>query len=116
MTKSTSVTPLHAAPTQTAGNHRKQRELFELLEDAFDEKKGCYRKDMSDKAIAELTDLSPEYVAKVRREAFGEITLDPEVVTLLENLTVLGQQVKDLQRLVDSAITEMNHHLGKLPK
>lgn len=128
MTKAKNVTPIpirsdpltvtdpDPVVTEPVVNLRKQREIFDLLEEAFDEKEGCYKGGMSDKLIAETADMSVEFIAKLRREAFGEIKTDPQVIELVNRFAELHSVLKDINAKVDAAIKDLDHHLGRLPK
>ena len=135
MSKAKNVTLIRAEPTRTAPtvaakdlpaatptveeptvNLRKQREIFDLLEEAFDEKEGYYRGGMSDKLIAETADMSVEFIAKLRREAFGEIKTDPKIIELADEFAELHSVLKDINNRVQKAIQDLDHHLGRLPK
>lgn len=58
---------------------KEMRAVMVALESYFDEKAGAYMNDMTDAKLAEEIDVPAANVAKVRREAFGEIKVAPEI-------------------------------------
>jgi hypothetical protein len=58
---------------------KEMRAVMVALESYFDEKAGAYMNDMTDVKIGQEVDVPAANVAKVRREAFGEIKVAPEI-------------------------------------
>lgn len=116
------VTALHTGDPVTQ-NPLKQRRLFEAIEAAFDEKRGRYKNpNESDATIAKDTGFSEEYVATVRRGAFGEIKVDPAMETLLDNMVKLGAEVKDMTEMfgdlikrIEKSEIDLRNLMNKLP-
>lgn len=121
-TEQATVTNLHPEDP-VAQNPLKQRRLFESIEESFDVKEGRYKDpNNSDATIAETTGFSEEYVAKVRRSAYGEIKTDPAMETLLNNLASLGIEVKDMSEMfgdlterIETTEREMRSFMGRMP-
>lgn len=79
---------------------RDQRhKIRELLEVNFDDEKGRYTKDWSDKRIADQLDLPLATIREIREAAYGPIDeTDPELVNLREEYETLKALVRDFDR------------------
>lgn len=69
------------------------RRTISAIEDVFDEVRMLYAGAESDATVAKRLDMSPEFVAKVRREAFGELAEDPELAKVRGELLVLKEDI-----------------------
>lgn len=82
-------------------NMRLTRAVMTVLEEHFDEALGMYRDTWSDERVAEETQASEAYVKAVRREAFGDVRMTPELQQVREGiddvLVILGGAEKELQ-------------------
>lgn len=81
---------------------KRQRKLFELLDAHFSN--GQYLAGYDDKRIAAETGFAPEYVAKARIDAFGELRQDPEIDKIKSDLTDLETMVTDLRTRFDAYV------------
>jgi hypothetical protein len=74
------------------------RLVMSALETHFDDAKRRYSSGHSDASIAKDTGTSEAFVTKIRREAFGELAEDPELVDLKNRLDLM-------QKRIDNAVT-----------
>jgi hypothetical protein len=87
--------PLLTVPLTRDQRHKVRNQL----ETNFDDEFGRYRKDWSDKRIAELLDLPLAAIRDIREAAYGPISeRDPEVVTLRAEFDTLKSMMHDCER------------------
>lgn len=81
-------TPPMAEPTM-----RQMRDIFEALEMYWSSEKGQYTGGYSDEKIGLEMSLPAAVIAKVRKEAFGDFKLNPEVEALMAEAKAIGEKV-----------------------
>lgn len=99
-------------------NPKLQRKVFALLDDHFDEDKRLYRNGWTDKKIAEEAQTSEQFVATLRKGAYGELAEDPAVTALraeIEALYAEAHKMSDelLERMakIETKITQLHSRL-----
>lgn len=102
---------------------KEMRAVMVALESYFDEKAGAYMNDMTDAKLAEEIDVPAANVAKVRREAFGEIKVAPEIAEAKSIVAGAAKSLDeingDLQRWtknVDAIIGDLRVSIAKANK
>ena len=115
-------------PTPTAAPIRdltpkEMRAVMVALESYFDEKAGAYMNDMTDAKLGEEIDVPAANVAKVRREAFGEIKVAPEIaeakalVFESQKLAVdFAARIAKWTELGNKTVTEIKKNIDKANK
>jgi hypothetical protein len=97
-------------------NPRKMRQLYAALEDQFDITNKRYKGAASDETVAKMLELSPIYVANVRREAFGELGPDPRIHKLETDIdqwaSVMMTSVEKLEKELAALRTRLNQIKG----
>lgn len=95
-------------------NPKLQRKVFSLLDDHFDEDKRLYRAGWSDKKIAEAAETSEQFVATLRRGAYGELAEDPAVSALKGEIALLEQTAKQIEDELLNRMTELSQQITAL--
>jgi len=72
---------------------RQMRDIFEALEMYWHSPSGQYTGGYSDEKIGLEMGLPSAVIAKVRREAFGDFKLDPEIEALMAEAKAVGEKV-----------------------
>lgn len=117
-------TPMTEKPSREA--MKKQRMLYTLLEDHYDEDRSAYTDDWTDAKIAEQVGLSTAHVAEIREASFGPIG-DPAVTALEARIEALRKEVAadhaDLLKIVKETmgglqekVLELDHAVDMLRK
>lgn len=93
----TSPVPVPLAPPKAAPmvepTMRQMRDIFEALEMYWSSPNGQYTGGYSDEKIGSEMNLPAAVIAKVRKEAFGDFKVDPEVEALMAEAKVVGEKV-----------------------
>lgn len=89
---------------EAVANPKLQRKVYALLDDHFDEDRRLYKAGWSDKKIAETAETSEQYVASVRRGAYGELAEDPMVTAIRNEIDALDKHAKSM---TDTLLNEM---------
>lgn len=74
------------------------RKIFGIIDGHFDEEKGCYLGDWSDKKVADLIGVGYAVVAKVREDSGLKIKGNPALIALrndFETWRSMGQEIND---------------------
>lgn len=83
---------------------KRQRQMFQLLDDHFDADKGMFATGWDDARIARETGLAESHIVKTREAAYGPIKLSPEVMKLQADLSQTRakarQDVEQLRQLL----------------
>lgn len=109
VTKEATVTELpHLIP-----NPKIARAVFRLLEENFDAEAGRYAGEWSDDLVAKEAQTSPQFVAKTRREGFGEITEDPEVTRMRELVVNTRTEVEAAMKMAGEALGKMERQFQR---
>ncbi|PIE10037.1 MAG: hypothetical protein CSA72_10510 [Rhodobacterales bacterium] len=66
---------------------QQKREIMEILEDVYDVDAGCYKGGETDDTVADLLDVLPGWVARLRDEFFGPSGANADIAALREELT-----------------------------
>jgi len=91
---------------------------YKLIEKHFDVGLGRYATGFSDAVIANETGISKVIIAKIRKENFGNLRTNPEIVAArqeanaaLENLKSEMQEIREMQ---DACLAEAHKVIGNL--
>jgi hypothetical protein len=84
-----------------------RREAMRWLDDSFDLTKGCYKDDMSDAKVAELTGLSAKAVADLRAEFGYDIRVDPELQAIRDELAAIRRAIVQFKNEAATAVTAL---------
>lgn len=117
-------TPMTEKPSREA--MKKQRMLYTLLEDHYDEDRSAYADDWSDAKVAEQVGLAVSHVADIREASFGPIG-DPAVTALEVRIEALRKEIAadhaDLAKIVKETmgglqekVLELDHSVQTLRK
>lgn len=106
------------AGTSIGPDLKMMRRVFTLLDEHFDGDRRLYHRDWNDARIAKEAVASPEFVIKLRREAYGELAEDPEIGRLRDDIRAMDElytkQLKQLEGSFASQINELRSRLEKL--
>jgi len=87
------------------------RKIYAALDDHFDEAKKLYRPGWSDAKIAAEIDTSPEIVARIRKDGYGDLAEDPVIQALRDDVELLRMEVAEIYAKRD---VELNGILTKI--
>jgi hypothetical protein len=108
-------------------NAKVTRRVIVALEEHFDDEKKLYRDGYSDERIAKEEDASIDFVKKYRRDAYGELAVDPEIAKLTEDIKAMEElftsqlntfsgQLQTLERSFAQQIGELKGRVDRLSK
>lgn len=88
-----------AAPVaaQIGPSPKLARKIYEALDTYFDEDSRRYKPGWDDARIAKEIAVSPEIVARIRREAYGELSEDPAISALRADIASVRSLLKELE-------------------
>lgn len=99
-------TPAPEPTVEPAINPKLMRQVYALLDDNFDEQTRRYKGSWSDAKVAKECGASQTFVERVRREAYGELAEDPEVVALREDLVTLRKRITQHEDAILTHVTK----------
>lgn len=82
-------------PVQIGPDPKIARKIYALLDEHFDDHKRLYRGAWSDEAVAKKLDVSVEVVISIRRAAYGELSEDPKVQRLRDDIELLRMELDE---------------------
>lgn len=87
------------------------RRVYGLLDDHFDDQKRVYRPSWSDAAVADAAKTSEELVARIRREAYGELAEDPFVTNAKRDMRKISNDVQTFTNLMQNEVAAKSKEL-----
>lgn len=103
-----------ATKIETVANPKLQRKVFALLDDHFNETTRLYAAGWSDKKVAEAAETSEQYVASVRKGAYGELAEDPAITAIRNEIAELNTKREKLGDEMLAKLTEMGEKITQL--
>lgn len=92
--------------------------VFQLLDSVFDPNKRLYRASYNDARVAKDCGTTEEHVANLRREVYGELSEDPRIQAIKDDITLLEMQMQEamaaIQKNVGGQIADMRSRLEQL--
>ena len=93
------------------------RSIHAKLEELFNDKTRRYASGWSDERIAKEINTSPDLVARIRKEAYGELAEDPMVATLKDDIALLRLEFEEaIVKVTKEFIPKMAELEGRITK
>jgi hypothetical protein len=97
-----------------SANPKILRSVFEALSSFFDEKTRLYTGGYSDAKVAQEVGTSETVVAKVRRDAYGELAEDPQVTRFRDDLAKLDAAWNEVDKGKRAEIAALQSRLSQM--
>lgn len=93
--------------TPTVPNLKLARKVYAALDEHFDEDKKMYRDGWNDLTISKSLGVSQDVVTRIRREAYGELAMDPKLAKLSDDIELLRMEYDDAQQKMVAVSTRL---------
>lgn len=88
--------------------------VFQQLDAIFDASKRLYNHGWTDQRVAQECETSEEVVAYLRRETFGELSEDPRITSLREDVRLMEMESEDITKRFNAQIAELRSRVDQM--
>lgn len=105
-----------AAPPVNQVAAKIARSIYAKLDEVFDEARRMYVGGWTDERVAKELDTSPDLIARIRREAYGELAEDPKITALRDDIELAkmaaDDEIKKLSAAVMAKLSELEQRVN----
>lgn len=88
--------------------------VFQQLDAVFNTDKRLYNHGWTDQRVAQECGTSEEVVAYLRRETFGELSEDPRVTSLREDIRLMEMEFEDITKKFNAQLAELRSRVDQM--